>query len=234
MFCSACGSEISLAAEACPSCGRPVATGAVRVGAARASEPDARLRLVEPTMAAALTDPTLAAAPLQRIGSIRAGDLDLPGFPHAMAGRVALLTGLVMLADLLLPWVEVNGEGYAPIRIGLPALGMVLLLIAVIAPPLIPRLRRERGVRPLPMLVGALALGFSGSLWLLAGPLATRLTESLIARVGYEAAPELAGMLSGSSSSILRISPAFGLYLFILGACVLVGAGYLLLYSTDD
>lgn len=234
MFCSACGSEISLAADACPSCGRVVATGVVRVGAARASESDARLRLIEPVLAPAPTDPTLVAAPLQRFGSIHAGDLDLPGFPRALAGRVALLTGLVMLADLLLPWVDVNGEGYAPTKIGLPALGMVLLLVVVIAPPLIPRLRRERFTRALPMLVGALTLGFSGALWLLAGPLAPMLAESLIARIGYVAAPELAGALSGSVSSILRISPAIGLYLFILGACVLVGAGYQTLNSPND
>ncbi|HEX8731743.1 MAG TPA: zinc ribbon domain-containing protein [Ktedonobacterales bacterium] len=234
MFCSACGSEVSLAADVCPSCGRATATGSVRVGAAVASDSGARLRLVEPVLAPAPTDPTLAAAPLQRIGSIRAGDLDLPGFPRALAGRVALLTGLVMLADLLLPWVDVNGAGYAPTRIGLPTLGMVALLVLVIAPPLIPRLRRERFTRALPMLVGALTLGFATTLWLLAGPLAAKLTESLIARIGYVAAPELAGALSGSATSILRISPAIGLYLFILGACILTGAGYLALTASNE
>lgn len=158
----------------------------------------------------------------------------MPGFPRSLAGRVALLTGLVMLADLLLPWVNVNGEGYSPTRIGLPAFGMVLLLIAVVAPPLVPRLRRMPLTRALPFLIGALNLGFTAALWLLAGPLAPMLAKSLIARISYEAAPGLAGVLSGNTSSILQITPAIGLYLFILGACSLIGAGYYTLVTPED
>jgi hypothetical protein len=139
-----------------------------------------------------------------------------------------------MLADLLLPWVNVNSEGYSPTRIGLPALGMVLLLIGVVAPPLVPRLRRAPLTRALPLLIGALTLGFTSALWLLAGPLSPMLAKSLIARISYEAAPGLAGVLSADSTSILQITPAIGLYLFILGACALIVAGYYTLVTAED
>ncbi len=234
MFCSACGSEISLAAEACPACGRAIATAPVRVGvgAAHVGESDARLTHID--IASASAGSSFASAPLLQPGSIHAGDLDLPGFPRTLAGRVALLTGLVMLADLLLPWVNVNNEGYSPTRIGLPALGMVLLLIVVVAPPLIPRLRRAPLTRALPLLIGALTLGFASALWLIAGPLAPLLARSLIGRISYEAAPGLAGVLTGDTSSILQITPAIGLYLFILGACALIGAGYQTLMAPQE
>lgn len=168
--------------------------------------------------------------------SIHAGDLDLPGFPRELAGRVALLTGLVMLADLLLPWVTVNGTGYAPTHIGLPALGMVMALVAVIAPPLIPRLRRAPVTRALPLGVGALTLGFAGALWLLTGPLAPILTRALIARISYEAAPALINASPDGtlSSSVLQMAPALGLYLFMLGAVALVVAGYQLVSARHD
>lgn len=230
MFCTACGSEISLAAETCPACGRPVATGVtsmtVRPGALRASQSGARLRTAEPAIASLPVEPAPASAPHSAPASIHAGDLDLPGFPRDMAARVTLLTGLVMMADLLLPWIDVNSEGYAPTRVGLPALALVVMLVAVVAPPLIPRLRRTKLTRVAPFGVGALTLGFSCALWLLSGPLAATLTAALVARIVYVAAPELVNALSGSSAANLQISPAIGLYLFMLGACVLLGAGY--------
>lgn len=236
MFCTACGSEISLAADVCPSCGRRISVADVRplasAQAAVSSQSGVWARSAETLVAPAPSDLALSSAQ----ASIHAGDLDLPGFPRELAGRVALLTGLVMLADLLLPWVTINGTGYAPTRLGLPALGMVLTLVAVIAPPLIPRLRRAAVTRALPFGAGALTLGFAGALWLLTGPLAPALARSLIARINYEAAPSLlnAAPDGALSASLLQVAPALGLYLFMLGAGTLVVAGYQTLTARHD
>ncbi len=168
--------------------------------------------------------------------SIHAGDLDVPGFPRDLPGRVALLTGLVMVADLLLPWVSVNGEGYAPTWLGLPALALALVMAVVVAPPLIPRLRRAPLTRMLPFGVGALTLGFASALWLAAGPLAPTLTAALAARLANAGAPDLT-IVSGSASGsggLLQIAPAIGLYLFIIGACVLLVVGYQLLKAQSE
>jgi len=226
MFCTACGSEISLAADSCPSCGRSVAPATVsavaRPTVQRASDSGARLRTAEPVIASLPTEP----APISLPASIHAGDLDLPGFPRDLAGRVSLLTGLVMLADLLLPWVTVNGMGYSPTGAGLPTLALVVALVAVVAPPLSPQLRRAKLTQVAPFGVGALTLGLAGGLWLLSGPLATTLIATLIARIVYVAAPELANTIGGSPGTVLQITPAIGLYVFLLGACTLLVAGY--------
>ena len=244
MFCSACGSQISLAAEVCPSCGKPTAASPARaltrVGArvARDANPSASdswarpTEAVQPAMAPAPPSMPLAAG-IPRSASIFAGDLDIPSFPRDLPGRVALLTGLVMAADLLLPWVTLNGEGIAPTRFGLPALLVVVALVAVIAPPLIPRWRRHILTRMTPFGVGALLLGCSGALWGLAGPLASPVIVALIARINASG-QFLITTPTGPvlSASALQVAPAIGLYLFMLGACALTGAGYRML--ADD
>lgn len=241
MFCSACGSEISLAAEVCPTCGRPVALASARQTTARANSTLASLSgpwqrpaqtLVAPTspnpsittgtsVAPASPGPSAPAS-----ATIFAGDLDLPGFPRDMPGRVALLTGLAMMADLLLPWVSVNSDAYAATSLGLPALALVAVLAVVIAPPLIPQLRRRLLTRMAPFGVGALSLGVSGALWMLTGPLAPTLVAALGARVGSAVALDSVTTVTQFTGAMLQIRPAIGLYLFLLGACVLLVAGY--------
>lgn len=238
MFCTACGSELSLAAETCPACGHPVVTAAVsaavRSGAVRASQSGARLHTAEPAAASLPFEPVQPNASASAPASIHAGDLDLPGFPRALAGRVALLTGLVMMADMLLPWVNVNGEGYSPTHVGPPALALVMALVAVVAPPLIPQVRRARLTRAAPFGVGALTLGFSGALWLFTGPLAATLTSALMARFVFVAAPERAISIGSSPISTIQISPAIGLYLFMLGACTLLVVGFQTLFAHES
>lgn len=237
MFCSACGSEISLAAEACPSCGRAVGAPntrtLTRIGAASLADAatshasGSRMRsrdLLEAFTAPATLPPLTSAAAesAARAGvsaSIFAGDLDVPGFPRDLPSRVALLTALVMEADLLLPWVSVNGVGYAPTQIGLLAVAPLVVLLAVIAPPLLPRWRRAPLTRMAPFGVGALLLGFAGALWVFSGPLALALTEALAAHLPF--AP-------------LHIAPALGLYVFLIGAGTLLVAGYLLLAGRSE
>ena len=246
MFCSACGSQISLAAEVCPSCGKPTATSPARpltrvhAGAASEASPSASDSWARPLeVAQAAPAPPSLPLPIgmQRDASIFAGDLDVPSFPRDLPGRVALLTGLVMAVDLLLPWVTLNGEGIAPTRFGLPALLVVVALVAVIAPPLIPRWRRHILTRMAPFGVGALLLGASGALWGLAGPLASTIIAALFARIS-------AGGVSGTFqintpmgailvSNPIQLAPALGLYLFMLGACALIVAGYRMLADDD-
>jgi hypothetical protein len=234
MFCNACGSEISLAAEVCPSCGQPIAkattrtlthTGAARIASAAVASRSGSWARTAETVAPAVAPPAFAPS----TASIFAGDLDVPGFPRDLPGRVALLTGLVMAADLLLPWVNVNGAGYAPTRAGLPALALLLALVAVVAPPLVPRWRRAPITHLLPFGVGAFLLGFTGALWVFAGPLAPMITMTLLARIINSGAPFEVNTAAGAtlSASPILVAPAIGLYVFLIGACTLTVAGYL-------
>ena len=243
MFCSACGSEISLAAEVCPSCGRAVAApnthALTRIGAAsntgmadaasRSSGSWMRSREHMQAFTASATLPPLTSASAEHAGSVGAsagasifaGDLDVARFPRDLPTRIALLTALVMEADLLLPWVSVNGASYAPTQAGMPALALLVTLLAVIAPPLLPGWRRAPLTRMLPFGVGALLLGFAGALWAFSGPLASALTVALTAHLSF--APPSA-----------HVSPALGLYVFIIGAGALLMAGYLLLAAKSE
>jgi hypothetical protein len=172
-----------------------------------------------PPLTSASAERAASAGATGAAASIFAGDLDVPGFPRDLPSRVALLTALVMEADLLLPWVSVNGASYAPAQVGLPAVALLVTLLAVIAPPLLPRWRRAPLTRMLPFGVGALMLGFAGALWVFSGPLAPALMATLAAHVPF-APPEVA--------------PALGLYVFLLGAGVLLVTGYLLLAAQSE
>lgn len=219
MFCSACGSEISLAAAACPSCGRLVAPDlvAARASAARSSASSDSWAVPQGAIGASESSPS---------ASIFAGDLDLPGFPRDMPRRVALLTGLVMTADLLLPWVTVNGDGITPVRLGAPLLLVVAALVLVIAPPMIPRLRSMPVARVLPFGVGSFLIGMTLTLWVSATLLSSRLIAAFVAHIVAIGDPNMGGALGGQSAPDYSVTPAFGLYLFLLGACALVVAGY--------
>ena len=257
MFCSACGSQMSLAAEVCPQCGKPSATSAPArtltssrvaldgVSPDMAGADNSRDRWMRPSipadaaleMAAVPILPSASSAASAHGASIFAGDLDAPSFPRDLPGRVALLTGLAMAADLLLPWVTLNGEGIAPTRFGLASLLVVLALLVVIAPPLIPRWRRHPLTRMAPFGVGALLLGFGGALWGVTGPLASTVIAALMARitaVGGASGPVSINTPAGAiyTSNPIQLAPAIGLYLFLLGACALIGAGYRML--ADD
>lgn len=225
MFCSACGTEISLAAAACPSCGRVVAPEFASVGASQSPSASDSWAIPTGVFGAGDSSPT---------ASIYAGDLDLPGFPRDMPRRVALLTGLVMTADLLLPWVSVNGDGLAPVRLGAPSLWLVVTLVVVIAPPMIPRLRNLPVARVLPFAVGALLIGMSLTLWISATLLAPALLSAFIAHTVGAGAPGLGDVVGSQQAPAYQVLPAAGLFLFILGACALVVAGYFALPIHDE
>jgi hypothetical protein len=120
--------------------------------------------------------------------------------------------------------------------VGLPALALVAALAAVIVPPLIPRWRRARLTSALPFGVGALTLGIASALWLITGPLAPMLTATLISRIADIGGPGEVFIVSGAGgiAAILQVTPSVGLYIFILGACVLLVAGYFVLTLRHD
>ena len=227
MFCSACGSEISLVADVCPSCGRvvaPVMAGATvrastRGAAAQPAQAEATASGVwarrmaapaEPLVSAPIAEQALAAEAAPPAASIFAGDLDQPGFPRDLPGRVVLLTAVAMTADLLAPWVTVRGQSFAPANFGLNAALLIAPFATIVIVPLFPRLRWRLWARALPLAVGALALGFGSALWL-----ATIILNATVTAAYFGAA--------------IVVGPALGLALFLIGACVLVGGGYLAL-----
>lgn len=219
MFCSACGSEISLAAATCPSCGRVVAPELVAARTAALQAPSASDSWAVPAGAFGAGESSPSA-------SIYAGDLDFPGFPRDMPRRVALLTGLVMTADLLLPWLTVNGDGVAPVRLGAPLLLLVAALVLVIAPPMIPRLRSLAVARVLPFGIGALLVGMSLTLVVSVSLLAPALLSAFVAHVLDVGGPDIGVALGSHQAPAYHVAPSIGLYLFLLGACALVVAGY--------
>jgi hypothetical protein len=168
--------------------------------------------------------------------SIYAGDLDAPSFPRDLPGRLALLTALVMGADLLLPWVSVNGSAYAPTRAGTPILALLLLLAAVVAPLLLPRWRHARITRMAPLGVGAFLLGMCATLWVICGPLSPLLVRAIVARVAATGGPVEMSTPDGAvlSALPLQIAPAFGLYIFLLCSSALTVAGYLTLTARSE
>jgi hypothetical protein len=175
-------------------------------------------------------DAVRAPAPLparpSAAATIFAGDLDMPGLPRDLPRRVALLTSLVMVADLLLPWVTVNGQGYAPVRMGATTLALPAALLLVIVPMIVPSLRRRSLARVAPLCVGSLLLGATLALWFCVGMLEPALTTATLNRWVSAGAPELANGVSDAQAAMLPVAPAFGLFLFLGGACTLVVSGY--------
>lgn len=228
MFCSACGSEISLAAEACPACGRVVAPVGVAVRAGIADTPI--VATPGDSWPSAGDDAVRALAPLpatpSAAASIFAGDLDVPGLPRDQPRRVALLTSLGMVADLLLPWVTVNGKSYALVRMGAPVLALPLALLLVIVPMMVPSLRRRPLARVAPLCVGSLLLGATLSLWFCIGILGPALTTTMLNRLISAGASAPAVNIGAALVAMLQVAPALGLFLFLGGACVLVVSGY--------
>jgi hypothetical protein len=103
---------------------------------------------------------------------------------------------------------------------------LVAALVLVIAPPMIPRLRRLAVARVLPFGVGSLLIGMSLTLWVSATLLSSRLIEAFVAHVTAVGDPNLGGALGGPPTPSYSVVPSLGLYLFLLGASALVVAGY--------
>ena len=132
------------------------------------------------------------------------GECGTTGLPRDLPGRFVLGIALGMAADLLLPWVSVNGQNVTPASIGAPVIVVVALLAAATLPVFTTSLRQHPVWSALPLMVGAFCAGIAGSVWLLLAPLAQIFAVSF-----------------GSDPSNLALSPQGGLYLFLLGSAVL-------------
>ena len=199
MFCLQCGAEMAVRAQVCPVCGHVY------------SERERSLVESKPARAKASVAPgTLAATAAPRSApSVKyVGELASPGLPRDLPGRFVLGVALGMAADLLLPWVSVNGENITPAGVGAPVVVVLALLAAATLPVYTASLRQHPVWSALPLMVGAFCAGIAGSVWLLLAPLAQIFATSF-----------------GSDPSNLALLPQGGLYLFLLGAAMLLVSG---------
>ncbi len=220
MFCMGCGAEVPARTVVCPVCGRDTGRGGDGRGARAQAE---ALGRVDGVSAASVSSAAgergahalaLAAAPTTPAGpSIASGDLDQPGFPRDALGRSLIFTLLAMAADLLAPWVNLNGNRIAPSSLGLlPVVGVVWLSLAVL-PLLRPSLRATPLYAAAPLVVGATSLGLAAAVWM---------------RVTLFGSQTVVDSADGASLQSLGTSSSadVGLYLFLAGAVVLIIAGY--------
>lgn len=207
MFCLQCGAEMAIRAQVCPVCGHVYGD---RERALADSKPARAAKLA--ASAGAMAAP-MAARPAASVKYV--GDLASPGLPRDLPGRFVLGVALGMAADLLLPWVSVNGENINPANIGAPVVVVLALLAAATLPVYTASLRQHPVWSALPLMVGAFCAGIAGAIWLLLAPLSQIFATTM-----------------GSDPSNLALSPQGGLYLFLLGAAALLVSGQRMLAAT--
>jgi hypothetical protein len=200
MFCLQCGAEMAIRAQVCPVCGHVYGD---RERALADSKPARAAKSA--AVGGALNAP---AAPRPAASVKYVGDLASPGLPRDLPGRFVLGVSLGMAADLLLPWVSVNGENITPASIGAPVVVVVALLAAATLPVYTASLRQHPVWSALPLMVAAFCAGIAGSVWLLLAPLSQIFASSF-----------------GSDPSNLILAPQGGLYLYLLGAAALLVIG---------
>jgi hypothetical protein len=207
VFCMGCGAETPPHAERCPVCGRDLGRTPGDLPRA-ASTPTAPTASGAPRQASAAK--VLPAGP-----AIRPGDLDRPGFPRDTLGRSLILTAVAMSADLVVPWINLDGQQVAPSSYGLPALFVVAALGLAVLPVIRPDMRRRSLYASFPLVIGAVGFGAGAFIWL-------RLLYSEHTAQTFAAA-------SGGPPAVYASD--IGLYLFLIGSGVLVVAGYQVLVA---
>lgn len=211
MFCLECGSEMAIRATACPFCGHVYGdrerslTDLQPAGKAGGS-------LTSEATATSAT-PAHTNAPTVKY----VGEVGPTGLPRDLPGRFVLGISLGLAADLLLPWVSVNGTNVTPASIGAPVIVVVALLAAAALPVFTISLRQHPVWSGLPLIVGAFCAGIAGSVWLLLAPLAQIFAQSF-----------------GSDPTNLALSPQGGLYLFLIGSAALLVSGQRMLAATHE
>lgn len=212
MFCLECGTEMAIRARVCPACGhvygdreRSMAEPQPAQGDTRASVDGARA--APPRSSSSQTAPAVKYV----------GEVSATGLPRDLPGRFVLGVSLGMAADLLLPWVSVNGANVTPASLGAPVIVVVALLAAAILPVFTVSLRQHPIWSALPLIIGAFCAGIAGSVWLLLAPLTQIFAQSF-----------------GSDPSNLLLSPQGGLYLFIIGSGVLLVSGQKMLAAMHE
>lgn len=204
MFCLECGAEMAVRARTCPVCGH-IYGDRERLLAESQPAPAAQGSLASGLSAA----PAHPAQSTQAAPGVKyVGELGTAGLPRDLPGRFVLGIALGMAADLLLPWVSVNGTNVTPASIGAPVIVVVALLAAATLPVFTSSLRQHPIWSALPLMVGAFCAGIALSVWLLLAPLT-----------------QIFAISFGSDPSNLSLSPQGGLYLFLLGSAVLIASG---------
>lgn len=203
MFCLECGAEMAVRASACPVCGHIYGERERSLREPR-SEQAAHTAPAPAFGTPAGSTPQSAPSLLLYGGDAGA----TPGQPDSLPGRLVLIASLGLAADLLLPWVSVNGENITPSSIGAPVVVVVALLAAATLPVFTASLRQHSVWSALPLIVGAFCAGIAGSIWLLLAPLT-----------------QIVAVPLGIDPSNLTLSPQGGLYLFLIGSAVLLVSG---------
>jgi hypothetical protein len=212
MFCLECGTEMAIRARVCPTCGhvygdreRSMAEPQPALGDTHASAAGAQA--TSPRSSSSQTAPAVKYV----------GEVSTTGLPRDLPGRFVLGISLGLAADLLLPWVSVNGQNVTPASLGAPVIVVVALLAAAILPVFTVSLRQHPIWSALPLIIGAFCAGIAGSVWLLLAPLTQIFAQSF-----------------GSDPSNLLLSPQGGLYLFIIGSGVLLVSGQKMLAAMHE
>jgi hypothetical protein len=212
VFCMGCGAELPSRTAVCAVCGRAAGQSGDQPGAPAVATTDPANALgadFAPRERLAPPAPTPTHAP-----SIGSGDLYQVGFPRDTLGRALIFTVLAMAADLLVPWIAINGMRVAPSSLGvLPLLGVVWLALAAL-PLLRPSLRATPLAAVLPLVVGTVSFGVALAVLLSVTALSTPTV------IIHPSLSEALFFMRGTASADV------GLYLFLAGAVVLTIAGY--------
>src|SRR5690348_6096704 len=210
MFCLECGTEMAVRARVCPACGHVYGDRERSMAEPQSAQADSHASTAE----ARATPPPSS----QNTSAVKyVGDLSATGLPRDLPGRFVLGISLGMAADLLLPWVSVNGNNVTPASLGAPVIVVVALLAAAILPVFTASLRQHPIWSALPLIIGAFCAGIAGSIWLLLAPLTQIFAQSF-----------------GTDPSNLLLSPQGGLYLFMIGSGVLLVSGQKMLAAMHE
>jgi len=212
MFCLECGTEMAIRARVCPTCGHVYGDRERLMAEPQAAQGDTHASAAGAQAAAPRSSSSQTAPAVKYVGEV-----STTGLPRDLPGRFVLGISLGMAADLLLPWVSVNGQNVTPASLGAPVIVVVALLAAAILPVFTVSLRQHPIWSALPLIIGAFCAGIAGSVWLLLAPLTQIFAQSF-----------------GSDPSNLLLSPQGGLYLFIIGSGVLLVSGQKMLAAMHE
>lgn len=204
MFCLECGTEMAIRARVCPACGHVYGDRERSMAEPQPAQGDTHASAAGVRATSPRSSQSSQNAPAIKYVS----EVSATGLPRDLPGRFVLGISLGMAADLLLPWVSVNGNNVTPASLGAPVIVVVALLAAAILPVFTVSLRQHPIWSALPLIIGAFCAGIAGSVWLLLAPLTQIFAQSF-----------------GSDPSNLLLSPQGGLYLFIIGSGVLLVSG---------
>ena len=212
MFCLECGTEMAIRARVCPACGHVYGDRERSMAEPQPTQGDTHA-----SAAGARATPPRSSSSQNAPAVKYVGEVSATGLPRDLPGRFVLGISLGMAADLLLPWVSVNGQNVTPASLGAPVIVVVALLAAAILPVFTVSLRQHPIWSALPLIIGAFCAGIAGSVWLLLAPLTQIFAQSF-----------------GSDPSNLLLSPQGGLYLFIIGSGVLLVSGQKMLADMHE